>query len=330
MSVRSRRQFLQGSLGLAGLGLAAGCGLPPLPSPPPKVARVGLLHVATPPEAFTQAFSDGLRELGYMEGRDVLLERRSAEGDYRLLPDLVAELLRLPVDVLVTDGPAIRVAKAATSTTPIVMTLISDPVGQGLVQSLARPGGNATGLALLPLGGKRLELLREAAPRISRAGVFWNPTNPSSTTPLDETQTAAQSLGLAVESLSVSDAADLEAMFDLAVRARVDTIVVATDPLLAEQRNRIVTFAARQRLPAMYPSGRYIEAGGLMSYSPSFPEAYRRAATYVDKILKGAKPAELPVEQPTKFDFIINLKTAQAIGLTIPQSILMQATEIIQ
>lgn len=330
-----RREFLQGSLALASLGLLSGCTiLPPQWQAPRRVRRIGVLLGGSPgPSPLVDAFRQGLRELGYVEGEGTVIEFRYAEGREERFPELAAELVRLPVDVIVaTGGPPALAAQRVTDTIPIVMPTSGDPVGQGLVASLARPGGNVTGLAGLAqeLSGKRLELLKEIVPGAARVAVLWNAANPAKALEFKQTQAAAATLGLKLQSLEIRGADDFEAVSQAAGSDRADGLVVFGDSFFLQHRRRIVDFAAQRRLPAIYELKEFVEAGGLMSYGPSLPDLFRRAAGYVDKILKGARPAELPVERAERFDFIINLKTAQSRGLTIPQSVLIQVTEIIQ
>jgi putative ABC transport system substrate-binding protein len=302
-----------------------------------KVYRIGYLGNSPPntPEIsrLHEAFRQGLRERGWVEGRNAVIEWRFAEGRMERFPDLAADLVRLKVDLIVTlGGPAARAAKQATTTIPIVAVAVSDPVGQGFVASLARPGGNVTGLATLfpELAVKRLGLLKEALPRVSRVAVLWNAANPGNVIILRGVQAAAQTLRVTLQPREVRGPDDFEAAFAKMRRERPDALMILDDPLLFQYRASIVDFAAKRRLPAMHPSRESVEAGGLIAYSVNLAELYRRAAEYVDKILKGAKPADLPVEQPTKFELVINLKTAKALGLTIPQSLLGRADEVIQ
>jgi len=332
---QSRLHFLQGSLALVGLGLLAGCGLLPFRAQqPPKTPRLGVLDTS-PREALAPAFDallEGLQEHGYIDGQNIIIEYRIAELDDQF-PDLAAELVNLPVDVILTGGvTATRAAKQVTSSIPIVMGAIADPVAVGLVSSLARPGGNVTGLSLqsVELTGKRLELLKEVVPTASRVAALRNPNNPASAPILQELELAARALALQVQVLDARRPEDLEAALDAAIGGHADILFVMTDSLFSTHRSQIADLAAKRHLPALTNRREFTEAGGLMAYGPSIPDSFRRSAAYVDKILKGAKPADLPVEQPTKFDFVINLKTAQALGLTIPQSVLVQATEIIQ
>jgi putative ABC transport system substrate-binding protein len=273
-----------------------------------------------------------LRELGYVEGGSIVIEYRFAEGKLERLSDLAAELVRLKVDVLVAAGgtPAASAAKRATTMIPIVMTNIGDPVAVGLVASLARPGWNVTGLSLLgpDTAGKRLELLKEVVPALSRVAVLWNPANPSHALHLKETLAAARALGVQVQSLEARGPEDFETAFKAARGA--GGILALGDPVYRLHRAAIIDLARRNRLPAIYEFRQYVAAGGLMSYGASLNDLYRRAAYYVDRILKGAKPADLPVEQPTKFELVVNMKTAKALGLTIPHSVLIRADQVIQ
>jgi putative ABC transport system substrate-binding protein len=296
-----------------------------------KVPRIGYL-ASTSRGDTDEAFRQGLRELGYVEGGSIVIEYRFAEGKLERLSDLAADLVRLKVDVLVAAGgtPAALAAKRATATVPIVMTNIGDPVAVGLVASLARPGGNVTGLSLLgpDTAGKRLELLREVVPALSRVAVLWNPANPSHALHLEETRAAARALGVQVQSLEARGPEDFETAFKAARGA--SGILALGDPVYRLHRAAIIDLAGRNRLPAMYEFTQFVEAGGLMCYGASLDDLYRRAATYVDKILKGAKPADIPVEQPMKFELVINLKTAKQIGLTIPPNVLARADRVIK
>jgi putative ABC transport system substrate-binding protein len=302
---------------------------------PATIPRIGIV-TAQPVSAVSvrhEAFRQGLRELGFVEGKNVLIEHRSAEGQFDRLPALMAEIVRLKVDVIVSHGPtATRAAKQATSTIPIVMAQDTDPVGNGFVASLARPGGNITGLSSLTadLSGKRLELLKGVVPKLSRVAVFGTSTNQGNTQSKNETELAAGPLGLKLQYLDILRAKDIETVFEAANSGRAEAVVVLRGPVLNSQRVQLVQLAAKHRMPAAYPTSEYAEAGGLMSYDAHSADLARRAATYVDKILKGAKPADLPVEQPTKFEFIINLKAAKQIGLTIPQSVLYRADKVIK
>jgi putative ABC transport system substrate-binding protein len=301
---------------------------------PTKMHRVGLLHSGSPPPQMLEGFRQGLRDLGYVEGQNLVLELRAAEGSAERLRDGAAELVQLPVDVLVGVGTAaIRVAQHATHTIPIVMAGTADPVGQGLVASLAHPGGNITGFSLLmtELPGKGLELLKETVPQSVRVAVLGNPVDPTYEARMSTLRRAAQALGLPLHVLEVRRADELAPAFAAMTREGADALMVLGDvALLDPLHGRIAALAAQSRLPAMYGGRAYVEAGGLMAYGPSLQDLWRRAAIYIDKRLKGTKPADLPVEQPTQFEFVLNLKTAQALGLTIPPSMLFQADEVIR
>jgi putative ABC transport system substrate-binding protein len=300
---------------------------------PGKVPRIGFL-IASSPSAIAprmDAFQQGLRELGYVEGKNIVIERRHAEGKLDRLPVLAAELVRLNVDVIVTSGPtATRPAKEATSTIPIVMTFDDDPVGSGFVASLARPGGNITGLSTLApeISGKQLELLKEIVPRLGRVAVIGTSTRQGTAQALKEMELAAGAFAVKLQYLDIENPKDIETVFRAAGRA--DALLVLQSPVFNSQRAQIADLAAKSRLPATYPRREFVEDGGLMSYGVSISDLDRRSAIYVDKILKGAKPADLPVEQPTKFELIINLKAAKQIGLTIPQSVLYRADRVIK
>jgi putative ABC transport system substrate-binding protein len=279
-----------------------------------------------------QAFRQGLRELGYLEGQNVALEYRYARGRDELLPGFAAELAGMGVDVIVTWGVvAARAAKQATQVIPIVNGSMSDPVRAGLVASLARPGGNLTGLtsATPDLSAKRLELMKEVLPSISRLAVLATP-NPTAMFGLKETEQAARKRGIALQSAVVREAGELESAYAAMIRERAEGVIVLADLIFIQHLKRLVALADEHRLPAVYFSEDYVGAGGLMSYSASFADMFRRAAVYVDRILKGAKPADLPVEQPTKFDLVVNLKTAKALGLKVPQSVLLRADRVIE
>ena len=305
--------------------------------PPTNIPRIGFL-TAVPlsvNSARIAAFRQGLRELGYVEGKTIVIEWRSAEGQLERLPSLAAELVRLKVDVIVTAGPsATRPAKAATATIPIVMTTDNDPVAHGFVASLARPGGNITGLSSLSAEtyGKQLELLKEIVPRLSRVAVLGDSAEPPHAQALRETERAARTLGVQLHYLDVRGPNDIETAFRAARTGRADAVLMLTSAVLFSHREQVVDLAATSRLPVMYfvTSPGFPAGGGLMSYGASLTDRDRRAATFVDKILKGTKPADLPVEQPTKFEFIINLKAAKQIGLTIPPAVLARADEVIQ
>ena len=301
---------------------------------PAKVVRIGILSPVGPgTDPIRLAFPQRLGELGWVVGQNLTLEPRYAEGNVTRLPDLAAELVQLKVSVILAFGtPASIAAKNATATIPIVI-LAGDPVGTGLVASLARPGGNLTGVTIeagLELAAKRLELLKEVAPRTSRVGILWNPANIAEARVREANLELGRALGLTLIPLEVRSPGDFEVAFASARRERVDALSVTENPLNMEQRDLIVSFAAKNRLPAMFGERASVRAGGLMSYGTSFADLLRHAADYVDKILKGAKPADLPVEQPTKFELVINLKTAKALGLTIPQSVLIRADQVLE
>ena len=300
-----------------------------------KVPRIGFLGTASPSfyAARTNALRQGLNELGYTEGKNIFIEYRYAEGKFDRLPDLAAELVGLKLDVIVAvPTPSVLAAKKASATTPIVFASVADPVASGLVASLARPGGNITGLTILnpELSGKRLELLKEAIPNVIRVAALWNPANPAQELVWKEMKAAAQELRLRLQSLEVRSANDFDIAFEAALRERAQALIPSPEPLINTQLKRIVEFAAKNRLPAMYGGPEVVDAGGLMSYAPNYTDHYRRTATYVDKILKGTKPADLPIEQPTKFEFVINLKAAKQIGLTIPPNVLARADRVIR
>jgi putative ABC transport system substrate-binding protein len=302
---------------------------------PTKGPRIGFLGNASAfASPLVEAFRQGMRERGWVEGETIAIEFRWAEGELERFPGLASELVRLKVDVIVAIGgtPASLAAKQATDTIPIVMAVGADPVGTGLVASLAQPGGNITGLTLFTpeLEGKRLELLKEAVPGLSRVAVLANPVNPFSASAVRTAEGAAQALRIPLQLLEVRDPSEFEDAFAAMTRAQADALVVLPDPMLAAQRKRIVGLAAEHRLPAMYGFREDAEAGGLMAYATNYPDILWRAAAFVDKILKGAKPADLPIEQPTKFELIVNLKTAKALGLTLPPLLLFQADEVIQ
>jgi ABC-type uncharacterized transport system substrate-binding protein len=302
---------------------------------PKKVPGIGYLSTnssSTSP-ARTEAFRQGLRQLGYVEGKNIVIEWRYAEGKPDRLPALAAELVRLRVDVIVTGGPVpTRAAKETTSTIPIVMAQDSDPVGSGFVASLARPGGNITGLATLSpeISGKRLELLKEILPKLSRVAVLGTSTTPGIAQELKEAELAAGAFGVKLQHLDVVSPKDIETAFRAASTGHADAVLVLNSAILLSQRKQLIDLAVKTRLPATYNSAEFVEDGGLMTYGVSFVDLHRRAATYVDKILKGAKPAELPVEQPKKFELIINLKAAKQIGLTVPPNVLARADRVIR
>ncbi len=297
---------------------------------PPRVPQIGVLRIGAPSDASADTLRKALRDLGYVEGRNILIADRSAEGRLERLTDLAADLVRLKVDVIIAGGvAATRAAREATATIPIVM-LATDPLGAGLVTSLARPGGNITGVATLEseLGAKRLELLKEAFPKASRVAVLYDPT--TSPTVLKEVEDAGARMKLQLQVIEVRTPEDLAPAFRKTKGWRAAALMVLASPFFSSQRLRIASLAMEHRLPITVPHRAYAEAGGLMSYGPDFRDLSRRTAVFVDKILKGAKPADLPIEQPTKFELVINLKTARALGLTIPQSLLARADEVIQ
>jgi putative ABC transport system substrate-binding protein len=302
-----------------------------------KVHRIGFLSPSSLSDPRTQrrfeAFRQGLREVGYVEGQNIAIESRWAEGKYDRLPGLAAELVGLKVDVIVTYAPpAIRAAKEATATIPIVMGAIIDPIATGFVASLARPGGNITGLSLMSpeLVGKQLQLLKEVVPKVSRVAVLGNPANAGTAPQLRDAEVAARALGVQLQPLEARDPKEIDSAFAAISRERAGALIVLLDVMLNDHRTRIAGLAAKHRLPTVAGLTEYAEAGGLMSYAANFLDLHRRAATYVDKILKGRKPADLPVEQPMRFELVINLKTAKALGLTFPQSILVRADQVTQ
>jgi putative tryptophan/tyrosine transport system substrate-binding protein len=303
---------------------------------PTKSARIGFLAPTSPQVLSTrlQAFRDGLRELGYVEGKNLQLEVRWGEGKLERLPTLADELVQAKVDVIVAaTSPSVAAARQATQTVPIVMPVSSDPVGDGLVASLARPGGNITGLSLMApeLGQKRLQLLQETFPKVSRAvAVLWNPAYVGMRARFEQAQVAAPAAGLTVRSVEVRDTHELDVAFEAIIREHPDGLLLLADPFTFSQRARIVEFGAEQRLPVIYESSDFVDVGGLISYGPNINDMYRRSATYVDKILRGAKPADLPIEQPTKFELVINMRAAKALGITFPESILLRADRVIE
>ena len=302
---------------------------------PTKVPRIGYLSAVSPSAnlARREAFRQGLRELGYVEGKNIVIERRFAEGKLDRLNEFAAEFVRLKVDVIVTAAPSsTRAAKAATSTIPIVMAFDNDPVANGFIASLARPGGNITGLSNLApeLSGKQLELLKEIVPRLSHVAVLWTSTGKGWQATVKEIELAAAALKVQLQALDVPGPKDIETAFREARKGRADAVLVLASPILESHRTQVVDLAAKNRLPTIYPFPEFVEAGGLVTYGVSLSDLYRRAATYVDKILKGAKPADLPVEQPTKFELVINLKTAKQIGLTIPPNVLARTDKVIK
>jgi putative ABC transport system substrate-binding protein len=299
-----------------------------------KVYSIGYLSAGTGhPFTLRDAFVEALRQLGWIEGKNVVFEYRYAENRLDRLPELAAELVRLKVDVIVTAGTlAPLAAKRATTTIPIVMTAPGDPLGTGLVASLARPGGNVTGTSLMvpDIGGKRLDLLKKLLPRISRVAILWNAANPYPANVFRETESAARMMGIEVQSLEVRRPEDFDSVFEASRRQPPDALITVEDPLTINYRNKIVDFAATNRLPAIHGLREFVQAGGLMSYGASLIDLFRQSAVYVDKILRGTKPADLPIEQPTTFELVINLKTAKTLGLTVPRILLASADEVIE
>ena len=299
---------------------------------PQNIPRVGILFIGGRDQPHLEAFKQGLRERGYIEGKNIALEYRYAEGNYDRLPRLAAELVRLKVDVIVTTASiSASAAKEATNTIPIVMTS-GNPLEMGLAASLAKPGGNVTGLTVMltDLSGKRLELLKEAFPKITRVAAMWSPWESETVTGYKETKEAAKAFSLQLHSVELRSAEDIEKAFAQLPKSRSGALLVILNSLVTLHSKRIVELAAKHHLPGMYPTRQFTEEGGLMAYGPLMGDLYRRSATYVDKILKGAKPADLPVEQPTKFEFVINLKAAKQIGVTIPPNVLVRADRVIR
>ena len=330
----SRREFLRaatvaGTAGFLGLGSEA--------AEAQQAARIPRIGILIPASASfflprVEAFRRRLRELGYVEGKNIVIEYRYAEGKLERLPDLAAELVRLKVDVIVTTGSAILSAKKASATIPIVFAAAPDPVGSGLVSSLARPGGNVTGLSLMApeLDGKRLELLKEAFPKVARVAFLWQPSSSRGNRALTDMEAAAKALGVKLQSLPVRGLDDFASAFARAKREGAQALITTPGALVSTQQRQVLDFAAKNRLPAMYPQSEFVEAGGLMSYAPNQADLWRRAADFVDKILKGTKPAEIPVEQPMKFEFVISLIAAKQIGVTIPPNVLVRADKVIR
>ena len=328
-----RRAFIRDLIALAGsLGLAC---LPVIadaqqPAPP---RRIGVLLVGTPPESKPlRGLTQGLKDAGYVEGRDVLFEWRSAKGDYDRLPELAADLVNSKVDVIVVEHTlAVLALKRATSSIPIVMAIVADPLGGGLVDSLSRPRGNVTGLSLMTadLVAKRLQLLKEAAPKATRIAVLWNPGTPFHVTTVQALKAVAPGLSLELQFVPVRRPEDFDAAFSTVARSRAKALYIMEGPPFTNAQTTL-SHVSNARLPAVHPTSWFAEGGGLMSYGANQTDMFRRAAGYVDKILKGAKPGDLPIEQPTKFEFVVNLRTAKALGITIPQSILLRADEVIR
>ena len=302
--------------------------------PQAKVHRIGFLRISAPPESYIKAFRQGLKELGYIEGKNVAIEYRWAGGKSDGLPELAAELARLKVDIIVTDGmPPVLAARKAISTIPVVMAASGDPIGTGLIASLARPGGNITGLTSInaELGGKILELLKEIVPRLTHVAILGPKDNPVGDLFIKNSEAPARALGLKLISLKFQGPDDYENQYRAAIKERANAIIMRGTPFTSPaDRQRIVELAAKHRLPAIYDTSAWVDIGGLMSYGADRADMYRRAATYVDKILKGAKPAELPVEQPTKFELAVNMKTSKALGIKVPNSILVRADKVIE
>jgi putative ABC transport system substrate-binding protein len=327
----TRRRLLQGA-GVVSAALLTGCGRLPGQVQPAKLPHIGILLLASgPTSVVVMALQEGLQEYGYVEGQNITIERRtSADPDFADLDALAAELVGLPVDLLLAlNTPSAQAARRVTSSVPIVFTAVSDPIGAGLATSLGRPGGNATGLSDFgsALSGKRLELIRDAVPGTTRVGVVWGARNPANELQWQELQAVAPALGVALIALKWHDYEAVPDLFETAVAERAQALLVLGSPDVSQ---RVAALAAAFRLPTLLEQPTAARTDGLLAYGPNRPELHRRAAYYVDRILKGAKPAELPIEQPTRFDFIVNLKTAQALGLTIPQHVLLQATEVIQ
>jgi putative ABC transport system substrate-binding protein len=298
-----------------------------------KIARIGFLHPGSSPNTSADAFKQSLTELGYVEGRSVAIEFRWADGQIERLPRLAAELVDLQVDVIVVGStPAIKAVAQATRTIPVVMTVVADPVADGFVKSHAHPGGNITGLTLISpeLSGKRIELLKEAAPRLARLAVLWNPANPAHTETLRDSEAKARTLGLQTFPVQVRHAEDLERAFAAVTRERASALFVLDDAFLFLERQRIIDLAIRNRLPTVSGISGFADAGALLTYGAKQTELYRRAAIFVDRILKGARPATLPIEQPTSFELVLNLKTAKSLGLTVPESLLLRADRLIE
>jgi ABC-type uncharacterized transport system substrate-binding protein len=320
------------------LGYLGVAPLAPEAQPPTRVHRIGVLTGTDGGRdqyyvELVEVFLEGMRALGYVEGQNLVIEYRGAAGQYERFPALVAELVRLPVDVLMTGNTqAALAAKQATSTIPIVMVNIGDAVRTGLVASLARPGGNITGMSIMnpEVVGKMLEILKDVLPTVSRVAILWNPAGPGHALQVQAAEVAAQALGVQLHRVEAGGPETFDGAFAAMTRAHAGALLVLGEPMFSQHRSRLAELAAISHLPAIYRIRGHVEAGGLMSYGPNLPDMWRRAATYVDKILKGAKPADLPVEQPMKFELVINLKTAQALGITMPPSLLLLADEVIQ
>jgi len=324
------------ALAMFSVALALGVLSIPIAAEPASGARIGILGGGSASLArhVLDAFRERMRELGYVEGQNLTIEVRYAEGRFERFPDLAAELVRLKVDVIVAVvTPAALAARNATRTTPIITVAVTDPVASGLVASFARPGGNITGLTIVAgpeIIGKYLELLKEALPAVTRLAVLWNPTHPAHPSMLREAESPARSLGVQLQPVGVRGPNEFDDAFAAMSRERAGGVVVPTDPMYFQHRTRLAELARKYRLPAIYGLREHVDAGGLISYGADLSDLFKRAATYVDRVLKGTVPADLPVERPTKFDLVINLKTAKALGLTIPQSLLMRADEVIE
>jgi putative tryptophan/tyrosine transport system substrate-binding protein len=323
-----RREFITLLGGAAAWPLAAGA------QQPAKIARIGFMRAAGPNEKEFNAFRSGLNAHGYLEGQNIVIEQRYAAGVYDRLSELAAELVRLEMDVIAVDGPpAAKAAKAATTRIPIVFTLVVDPVAEGLATSMARPGANLTGLTQsvgFQLVGKRVELLKDIKPDLARLAVLENPNQPVSAPHLVEAEKAARTFGLTVRAFEARSPRDLRTAFAAMVEWHADGVITLNDGMLYSERERVVMLARENRLASMHPETGFVEAGGLVSYGPSLPDLFLRAATYVDKILKGAKPADLPIEQPTKFELVVNLKTARVLGLNVDREFLLRVDEVIE
>jgi len=323
------------ALSVAGLLFLVAAPLAVEAEPTQKSFSIGCLMAVTAEAVapYRRGLEEGLRDLGYVEGRNIVIHRRYAEGKPERLPDLAAELVRLKVDVIVaTTNPAISAVRRATASIPIVMVIAADPVGTGFITSLGRPGGNITGVTLdtgLELVGRRLELLKEIAPKVSRVAVLRNPSDEGAAQTWNAAEDAGRQLGITVRSVEVRTLDDFDGAFGIMVRARVDGVLVGAGPLGFTRRRHVAELAARWRLPAVYPFRESVDEGGLMSYGPSLIDLWRRSAKHVDRILRGSKPADLPVEQPTRFELVINMRTAKALGITIPPSVLLRADQII-
>jgi putative ABC transport system substrate-binding protein len=324
-------------VGLAICAVLLTLSLPAEAQQPKKVPRIGFLSPQSPSDPriqrFREAFRQGLRERGWVEGQNIVIEYRWAEGRTERIADLASELVSLKLDVIVAaTTPAVQAAKQATGMIPIVMAVAADPVGTGFVASIARPGGNITGLSMMApeLVGKQMELLKELVPKISRVALLWNPANVANPPQLPHAQDAARALGVRLQSLEARGPSEIDSAFVAMTKERAGAVIVLVDAMFADHRTRIADLTAKSRRPAVYGLTDHAEAGGLMAYGANLADMYRRAATYVDKILKGTKPADLPVEQPTKFELIINLKAAKQIGLEIPQSVLYRADKVIK